>query len=87
MKAECEKFGEVRKVIVFDVSVSHLGTRCKVYKHIFKLMLLVIQSLVGISQESYDFVKLYLLCCNKVYVSFIIVIKVCLKLSFIDLSC
>ena len=69
MKAECEKFGEVRKVIVFDVSVSHLGTRCKVYKHIFKLMLLVIQSLVGISQESYDFVKLYLLCCNKVYVS------------------
>lgn len=60
MKAECEKFGEVRKVIVFDVSVSHLGTRCKVYKHIFKLMLPVIQFLVGISQESYNFVKIIL---------------------------
>lgn len=24
MKAECEKFGEVRKVIVFDVSIYHV---------------------------------------------------------------
>lgn len=87
MKAECEKFGEVRKVIVFDVSVSHLGTRCKVYKHIFKLMLPVIQFLVGISQESYNFVKLYLLCFFRFMCLPIVVIEVCVKLSFIDLSC
>lgn len=76
MKAECEKFGEVRKVIVFDVSVSHLGTRCKVYKHIFKLMLPVIQFLVGISQESYNFVKLYS-CYVVIIINIVILLGLC----------
>lgn len=53
----------------------------------FQLMLLVIQFLVGISQESYNFVNYTCYVVIKFMCLPIIVIKVCLKLSFIDLSC